>query len=151
MSVLDFSKRLKYLMQIEKISQRSLSNQTGLQRKSILNWLNAKFYARYDALIKLSNFFGVSSDYLVGRTEEAGRIVDLSNFSIESVPDNFKIKLNKFRREKNITKYKLAKNLKIGQSTLARWFEEGSMPETAVLIRLADLMGESLDFLLSRE
>nr|WP_285816991.1 helix-turn-helix transcriptional regulator [Lactobacillus taiwanensis] len=151
MSILVFSNRLKYLMQTEKISQRSLSTQTGLQRKSILNWLNAKFYARYDALIKLSDFFGVSSDYLVGHSEESIKIVSSLDFSIESVPKNFKIKLNEFRRKENITKYKLAKNLKIGQSTLARWFEGESMPETAILIRLADLMGESLDYILSRE
>lgn len=102
-------------------------------------------------MIKLSDFFGVSSDYLVGHSEESIKIVSSLDFSIESVPKNFKIKLNEFRRKENITKYKLAKNLKIGQSTLARWFEGESMPETAILIRLADLMGESLDYILSRE
>ncbi len=75
MSVLDFSKRLNYLMQTEKISQRYLSNQTGLQRKSILNWLNAKFYPRYDALITLADFFCQCTDYIVGRSDDESKIV----------------------------------------------------------------------------
>lgn len=48
-----FSNRLKDLMLTEKVSKRALSNRTGLERKSIQTWLNAKHYPRYDALLKL--------------------------------------------------------------------------------------------------
>ncbi len=153
MSVIDFSQRLKELMLTEKISIRALSNKTNLQRKSIANWLNAKFYPRYDALIKLSNFFYVGSDYLVGRNDDAYKICNISavrNLTL-NVPARFTAILTDYLAKENITKYKLAKNLKIGQSTLSRWFDGKCMPETAVLIRLSDLMSESIDYLLGRE
>lgn len=95
MSVLDFSKRLNYLMQTEKISQRYLSNQTGLQRKSILNWLNAKFYPRYDALITLADFFCQCTDYIVGISDDESKIVGPIKKDVESIPIRFASLLNK--------------------------------------------------------
>lgn len=138
-------------MQTEKVSTRALSNKTGLQRKSITNWLNAKFYPRYDALIKLSDFFYVSADYIIVRNDNASKIVNTPSSNIGCVPIRFAGILTAYIAKENLTKYKLAKKLKIGQSTLNRWFGGKSMPETAVLIRLADLMGESMDYLLGIE
>lgn len=138
-------------MQLEKVSQRSLSNQTGLQRKSIKNWLDAKFYPRYDALIKLSDFFYVSADYMIGKSNDASKIKNFSKDNSVSIPLHLTSLLSDYLVETKLSKYMLAKKLKIGQSTLSRWFDGKSMPETAVLIRLADLMGESLDYLLGRE
>ena len=66
MSIERFSERLNDLMRSERISRRALSLKTGLQRKSILNWLEGKYYPRYDALITLADFFRVSADYLAG-------------------------------------------------------------------------------------
>lgn len=83
-------------MQLEKISQRSLSNQTGLQRKSILNWLNAKYYPRYDALIKLSNFFCGCSDYIVSRSDDESKIVGPIKKDVESIPIRFASLLNDY-------------------------------------------------------
>ncbi|MBR2646940.1 MAG: helix-turn-helix transcriptional regulator [Clostridia bacterium] len=47
-------------------------------------------------------------------------------------------------------KHKLAERLEVGQCTLSRWFT-GSMPETAILIRIANLLDISLEELLGRE
>lgn len=150
MPIKSFADRLKRLMSEEKISRRSLAAQTGLQRKSIVNWLAGKYYPRYDALIKLADFFNVKTDYLLGLCNgnenclsESGRARD--------VPAQFKEKLSEFLNDNNMTKYALAKKLKIGQTTLQRWFLKESMPETAKLIKLAAIMEESVDFLLGRE
>ena len=50
-----------------------------------------------------------------------------------------------------ITKYALAKRLKMEQSTVERWFKKGAMPEIFVLIRISERMNKSLDYLLGRE
>lgn len=70
---------------------------------------------------------------------------------VEEVPARFLKILNKYMEIEGYTKYKLAKLLGMGQTTLNRWFERGSMPETSTLIKLSVLMKEPLDYLLSRE
>ncbi len=62
----EFSKRLKHLMELEGISNRALSIKIDVDRASIRLWLSGKYYPRYDALIKLSAFFKVRIDSLVG-------------------------------------------------------------------------------------
>lgn len=61
-----FSKRLKELMELEGFSIRALSLKIKVERRSIQLWLAGKFFPRYDALIKLSIYFGVRIDYLLG-------------------------------------------------------------------------------------
>ena len=53
-------------------------------------------------------------------------------------------------QRKGITYYKLAKSLGIGQTTLKRWFLNGSMPEITILIKISKLLDESLDDLFGR-
>lgn len=151
MSIERFTERLKELMRLEQISRRSLSVKTGLQRKSILNWLEGKYYPRYDALIKLADFFNVSVDYLLGKDGINESKVVLSKCSIKDIPPRFLKILSSFMEEEGYTKYRLAKSLCMGQTTLTRWFTLGSMPETATLIKISFLMNESVDYLLGRE
>lgn len=151
MTIERFAERLKELMQSEQISRRALSVKTGLQRKSILNWLEGKYFPRYDALIKLADFFNVSVDYLLGISEFNESKVVLSKCRLEDISLRFLEILCTFMKEKGYTKYRLAKSLCIGQTTLNRWFVLGSMPEMATLIKISFLMNESVDYLLGRE
>lgn len=151
MSLSGFSERLKELMEMEGISRRALAIKTGLQRKSLLNWLNGINYPRYDALIKLADFFKVKTDYLLHIGNENEYEKCKTRCPIESVPVQFREKIKYYMEEEKITKYALAKKLNIGQTTLERWFSGNAMPETVTLIKLTAITGESLDYLLGRE
>ena len=61
-----FSERLKDLMLIEGVSQHILSSAANVQRKSVFNWLRGINYPRYDALIRVADYFHISTDYLLG-------------------------------------------------------------------------------------
>ena len=61
-----FSERLKDLMLIEGVSQHKLSSAANVQRKSVSNWLRGINYPRYDALIRVADYFRISTDYLIG-------------------------------------------------------------------------------------
>lgn len=145
-----FSARLKDLMVSEGVSRHKLSAETGAQRKSIANWLDGLNFPRYDALINVADYFKVSTDYLVGLCDIMREKVEL-RCSIAEVRPRLIAKLRAFMAEKGMTKYRLAKELNVEQSTLERWFKAGAMPEVLGLIRLTKLMGESLDSLLGRE
>ena len=52
------------------ISQRQLGMQAGIPVTTISGWINAGRLPDYNALIKLSKYFEVSADYLLGLTDE---------------------------------------------------------------------------------
>ena len=142
-----FAYRLSEFMRDEKMSQRKLSSMINCPCKSLRYWLNGNYYPRHDFLIKLAETFHVSLDYLLG-------LIDVDEECSETFNVNYQkhliSKLNNYINRNCITYYKLAKSLGIGQTTLKRWFLNGSMPETMILIRISKLLGERLDDLLGR-
>lgn len=142
-----FATRLKEFMRDEKLSQRKLSCMINCQSKSLRYWLSGKYYPRHDFLINLAEIFKVSIDYLLGLTDVDDECVRKFNVDYQKILVK---KLNLYMTKENITYYKLAKSLEIGQTTLKRWFLKGSMPETTILIRISKLLGERIDDLLGR-
>ena len=69
---MDFKNILLDLMQEQGINQRQLSNAAGIPATTISGWLNANRLPDYYALIKLGRFFDVSTDYLLGITDDGG-------------------------------------------------------------------------------
>ena len=142
-----FAKRLAEFMKDENLSQRKLSFMINCQSKSIRYWLSGKYYPRHDFLVSVAELFHVSIDYLLG-------LVDVEEECLTKFNVDYKKrlidKLSAYMRTNGITYYKLAKSLDIGQTTLKRWFLNGSMPETTILIRISKLLGERLDDLFGR-
>lgn len=66
---LEFSARLKDLMKDKNINSVELAKQVGIPRASIANWLICRRSPQIDALYKLADFFGVSTDFLLGRQD----------------------------------------------------------------------------------
>ncbi len=152
MCVDEFSKRLKELMDLEGISKRSLSLRLGVDRASVRLWLSGRFYPRYDALIKLAAFFKVRIDGLLGLENllDEHTNIPLTEDFRERAKTQFFTKLNGYVMKNGITRYALAKKLRIDQKALTKWFTSGSMPETATIIRLSQLTATSVDELLGR-
>ena len=61
-----FKEILLDLMKEKGINQRQLALQAEIPPTTISGWLNAGRLPDYNALIKLSRFFDVSADYLLG-------------------------------------------------------------------------------------
>ena len=140
-----FSKRLNDLMTTENISRKRLCSKIKVQRKSLYCWLKGSNYPQYDALIKLADYFKVSINFLLGISNETYNSV---HCPIEEVQNQLCIKLKTYMEENSLTKYALAKKIGVGQCTLERWFSCNSMPETAVIVRIAKAMKQSVDSLL---
>ncbi len=150
MSLECFSIRLREMMESENLSKRAFAAKIGAQRKSLLNWLNGMYYPRYDALIKIADYFKVSIDFLIGKTNNPYQEYE-SLYPLDTVPELFRSKLNRYMADMEITKYRLAKLIGVGQTTLSRWLTISGMPEVSILIKIASVMQESVDFLLGRE
>jgi transcriptional regulator with XRE-family HTH domain len=72
MCLTHFATRLKDLMELEGVSQRSLSMHLHVDRKCIRCWLSALYFPKYNVLIKLAAYFKVRIDYLVGLEDSIG-------------------------------------------------------------------------------
>ena len=62
--------RLKELRTSSKISQAALSNAIGVSQRAISYYESGKDVPTLNVLIALADFFDVSLDYLVGRTDD---------------------------------------------------------------------------------
>ena len=62
-------KNLKKLRKDNKVSQQKLADEIGVSQQSINKYENHNIEPDIDTLIKISNFFNTSVDYLIGNTE----------------------------------------------------------------------------------
>ena len=61
--------RLKELRKKRRISQLKLALDLHMNQNSISRYENGEREADYDTLIRFADYFGVSLDYLLGRTD----------------------------------------------------------------------------------
>lgn len=62
--------RLKQLRKERKLSQLQLAFDLNMNQNTISRYENLERQADYDTLIRFADYFGVSVDYLLGRTDD---------------------------------------------------------------------------------
>ena len=65
-----FSPRIKELRNQHNLTQDQLGKQNHVSRYAILTYKKAKSYPDVEGLIALADYFKVSTDYLLGRTDK---------------------------------------------------------------------------------
>ena len=71
---MDFSNRLVELRKNHGLTQKQLANGLSLSEIGIQNYEGRRRKPAYDVLISLADFFNVSLDYLVGRSDNPQRL-----------------------------------------------------------------------------
>ena len=69
-------KKLRALRLENKLTQKQVANRIGLAISAVSSYESGARYPSYEALIKLSRIFHVSTDYLLGLTEK--RSIDVT-------------------------------------------------------------------------
>lgn len=65
-----FPSRLRQLMQERGYTQQQLANElSGMQRSTIAGYVTGQSSPDFERLVQIADFFNVSTDYLLGRTE----------------------------------------------------------------------------------
>ncbi|WP_171379255.1 helix-turn-helix domain-containing protein [Enterococcus cecorum] len=77
--------RIEELAKQQKISVFDLAIKLGLSRNSIYSWKNSS--PKAETLEIVADYFGVSTDYLLGRTEQKNTHSDM-NTKLERMMDN---------------------------------------------------------------
>ena len=78
-----FNERLKLLRTANKLSQVDLANKLGVKKQTVSNWENDNILPSIDMLIKICNFFHVSTDYLLGLDKKM--YIEVSGLSVEVI------------------------------------------------------------------
>ena len=66
----DFSERVRELRRKNYMTQEALGKVLGVRQDSISTYESGKFYPEVRNLLALADYFGVSLDYLMGRTDD---------------------------------------------------------------------------------
>ena len=61
--------RIKEIRQKRGITQAELAKQIGVAQNTLSYWENGKRECDFDMLIRIADIFGVSVDYLLGRSD----------------------------------------------------------------------------------
>lgn len=78
-----FSVNLTNLRKNQKLSQEKLANDIGVARYTISDWENERTQPDNESLKKLSRYFNVSTDYLLGISKEKNTIDFENTFNID--------------------------------------------------------------------
>ena len=70
---MNFSERLTELRKENNLTQKQLANDLNLSEVGIQNYEGKRRKPAYDVLIALADYFDVSIDYLVGRSDDPSR------------------------------------------------------------------------------
>lgn len=60
-------KRIRQLRLERGINQKDLGNALGVSKQSVSNWENGNIMPSIDLLVRIADYFGVTTDYLLGR------------------------------------------------------------------------------------
>lgn len=75
----DFGENLKKLRKSRELTQKELGAKVSLSKAVISKYENGMGYPSFDVLIRIAQFFGVTTDYLLGVTR--GKTVDVSGLT----------------------------------------------------------------------
>jgi transcriptional regulator with XRE-family HTH domain len=137
-----FAKRLKQLRTHYGITQEDLAAAIGVSRATVAGYEapSKKREPDFEVVCRLADFFGVSADYLLGRTDDPMPVEPDTDIIIAARH------LVAIRKSQGVSREELANRLKISVRDLTR-YEMGLIRLPADLIdRLAEIFGVTREY-----
>lgn len=142
----DFGSRLKELRKSKEITQKQLAIAIGASERGIQNYELNERKPTFDILINLAEYFDVTIDFLVGRS-------DLPDYSAseDTIPFPYlPIRLKELREAREMDIFGVAELIGETPRNYAGYEEGEVLPRLRVICTLADLFDVSLDYLIGR-
>lgn len=140
---LSFQKRFKSLLEESDYSRSEIAKLIPLSQSTLSNALTYGIIPSTKTLIKIADFFDISINFLLGKT-------DIEDFYKSSSPASFLPRFESLCSEKEVTHYKVAADCLFDKSNISRWISKGFLPELEILELLCDYFNVSPDYLLGR-
>lgn len=75
----DFGENLKNLRKSRDLTQKEFGAKVGLSKAVVSKYENSMGYPSFDVLVRIAQYFGVTTDYLLGVTKE--KTIDASGLT----------------------------------------------------------------------
>ena len=66
---MSLGERIKILQEEKRISNKEIADRLHVAKNTVSGYVNDKSEMTFEALVKVADLFGVSTDYLLGRTD----------------------------------------------------------------------------------
>ena len=139
--------KLKEIREYEGKTQNEIAEYLNVDRSTYAGWECDKDIIPFPKLIMAANYFNVSLDYLIGKTEDIEIVKGKLTINKEKVASNLK----SFRLKNNFTQKELAKSLKTSQSNIHKYETGKCLITTTYALELSKQYDYSLDTLLDRK
>jgi len=138
--MVSFAERLKMLRIEKSITQKAIAEYLGIQETSYQHYEYGKRTPNQETTIKLADYFNVSLDYLVGRSD-VHMIANLTR-------TKFAERLESLRIKKATTQREIAEYLDIHERTYQMYEHDKREPSHETTIKIANYFNVSTDYLL---
>ena len=89
-----FKERLKELRKMNGITQKELAEHLGFTHVAVVKWENGQREPDFSTIVKIAQFFNVSTDYLLGKTDEPSIILANEKISVPAQYEDVLVALN---------------------------------------------------------
>ena len=143
MNLSNFAERLAELFFEHGLNARKFAQAINCTPTTIGRYLNAQKMPVLDMVVRMSDYFQCTTDFLLGLTDENSvkQFTPLPPFS-----KRFPMLCKQF----GYTKYRLQKLTGIPESSLYNWQRGDNVPAIDRLVQIAEIFGCSVDYLIGR-
>ena len=138
-----FFQRIKELRKEKGLTQKEISKFLGFSDRTVGYYETGQRTPPPDILEKLADYFGVSVDYLLGRT-------DINNAWSEEAGTTFAKRLKNLRISKGVTQEEISLVVGVPCHTISAYECGDKFPDYKTLLKIVDYFDTSLDYLLGR-
>jgi len=139
--LLIFADRIKELRKTKNLTQKKIAEAIGIAVRNYQR-LESDNNPSVETVIKLADYFNVSTDYLLGRSDNQGVVY--------STRTKFAERLESLRIKKANTQRDMAEYLDMHERAYQMYEYDKCEPNHEITIRLADYFNVSTDYLLGR-
>lgn len=137
-----FQKRINELVAETDLKKPDLAKAGNFDYRSLSNALVYGIIPTTTTLIRMADYFNVSMDYLLGRTDK--------NDYTEPSTTTFQERFEKLCEEKGVTHYKVSQECFFDKSNISRWLSKGYLPTLELLDMITKYFNVSIDYILGR-
>ncbi len=138
-----FKQRINELIQEIHAPKKIIANKMQIEFRSLCNAYKYGIIPRPTTLAKMADYFQVSVDYLLGRTDEI-------KFVPAKIPSDFYTRYTYLRDLSHLSDNKVATECKFDLTLCHKWKKTGHTPSLAHLDALCKYFEVSIDYLLGR-
>lgn len=142
-----FAERLKELIEEDNTSCGHIAHSVGINVHYLYAYTSSNNSAMpsLDNIVKLANYFNCSLEYAIGLTDN--NVVSSYNSQLPSFSSRFR----QVVKQRGFSLYRLGHVTNTSTTTYYRWINNLSSPNIDSLIRVANAIDVTLDYLIGRE